>query len=194
MSRLKFFIELSASEDAMFRHWAREHYVPFSLINGTWHWVTQDECVQINRRTLSTTFQLPQSPIEPETGIQNEPPVESESPVKRGPGRPRKIQPASPEKSAQPVDNGPRITDRRGAGRIIGRSVSSIIRMEKHDPDWPKPIAVGSIHKCSYLIADIDAYIDKQKANAAVPDQAPKEAQIRSRKNLIPGYPPKKRR
>ncbi|MHB9836864.1 hypothetical protein Q8F57_018685 [Paraburkholderia terrae] len=46
---MKLFRELTADEEREFRQWAREHYKPFEPINGVWHWVTQAECVQINR-------------------------------------------------------------------------------------------------------------------------------------------------
>jgi hypothetical protein len=43
------FRKLDESEEVSFRAWARENYEPFDKIDGTWHWVTQDECVKMNR-------------------------------------------------------------------------------------------------------------------------------------------------
>jgi hypothetical protein len=45
---VKLFRELTAEEEAEFRKWARDNYVPFSDIRGIWHPVVQDECRKMN--------------------------------------------------------------------------------------------------------------------------------------------------
>lgn len=40
---------LTIHEKLQMRQWARDNYKPFSPIDGTWHPIVQDECVQINR-------------------------------------------------------------------------------------------------------------------------------------------------
>jgi hypothetical protein len=64
--------------------------------------------------------------------------------------------------AAHPVSQ--RATDRKGAARMIGKSESTVKRLEKNDPEWPKPFAVGGY--LSYLIADIEGYL-LHKARAA---------------------------
>lgn len=85
-----------------------------------------------------------------------------ETPVKRGPGRPRKIRPTGPVEplQPQPLSSGvvPLVTDRRGASQIIGKSISSVKRLELNDPEWPKPFAIGG-GQHHYLISDIHAYL-----------------------------------
>ncbi|WP_035515026.1 hypothetical protein [Paraburkholderia nodosa] len=85
-----------------------------------------------------------------------------ETPVRRGPGRPRKIrtEPVALELQRQPQPSGvvPLVTDRRGVARMIGKSISSIKRLERNDPEWPKPFAIGG-HEHNYLIADIEMYL-----------------------------------
>jgi hypothetical protein len=48
---MKFFRDLTKSEEIEFREWAREHYVPNTEIKSFWHPVVQDECVRINRES-----------------------------------------------------------------------------------------------------------------------------------------------
>ena len=48
---MQMFKRLSDSEVQEFIQWARENYVPFSPINGTWHPVIQAECAAINAKT-----------------------------------------------------------------------------------------------------------------------------------------------
>ncbi len=43
------FRELTPNEEVEFRKWARENHAPFEPIQGVWHWVVQDECVQMNK-------------------------------------------------------------------------------------------------------------------------------------------------
>jgi hypothetical protein len=47
-----FFRELSLEEAAQFKKWARENYVPGSLINELWHPVVRSECHAINSRQV----------------------------------------------------------------------------------------------------------------------------------------------
>jgi hypothetical protein len=42
------FKRLSPNEEAAYRQWARDNYLPLSSINGTWHPVVQDECRLMN--------------------------------------------------------------------------------------------------------------------------------------------------
>jgi len=114
---------------------------------------------------------MPLCATPPEDGGQDQP-------VKRGPGRPRKQRPASPEPA--PADTGPRVTDRFGASRMVGKSHSTIKRLEQNDPDWPKPFALGGGHACNYLISDIEAFLLKRSADAQT-------ATPRGLENLRPG-------
>jgi len=93
-----------------------------------------------------------------------------ESPVKRGPGRPRKIRPTETVEplQPQPLSSGlvPLVTDRRGASQIIGKSISSVKRLERNDPEWPKPFAIGGgLHH--YLISDIISYLTAKARGAS---------------------------
>jgi len=38
------------------KKWARDNYVPFSSINGTWHPICQAACVQINH--LASNYKI----------------------------------------------------------------------------------------------------------------------------------------
>jgi len=49
---MNLFRELDAEEEAEFRKWSRENYVPGEPINGVWHPICQDECVKINAEFL----------------------------------------------------------------------------------------------------------------------------------------------
>ncbi|AXE96122.1 hypothetical protein [Paraburkholderia terricola] len=109
-----------------------------------------------------------------------------DQPVKRGPGRPRKQRPASPEST--PADTGPRVTDRFGVSRMVGKSHSTIKRLEQNDPDWPKPFALGCGHACNYLISDIEAFLLKKAAAAQAASVASTQtATPRGPENLRPG-------
>jgi predicted DNA-binding transcriptional regulator AlpA len=89
----------------------------------------------------------------------------SNTPAKRGPGRPRKVREEA-QLTAPPTDPvRPLATNRRGAAQIIGKSVSHVKRLERNDPDWPKPFAIG-VWAENYLIADVEAYL-LRKASAA---------------------------
>lgn len=46
---MQLFRDLSPSEEADFRRWARANYEPLSEISGVWHPVVQDECRRINQ-------------------------------------------------------------------------------------------------------------------------------------------------
>lgn len=85
-----------------------------------------------------------------------------EQPVKRGPGRPRKPQSITPVAAA---DMGLRAISRRGAAQILGISISTIKRLEKSDPDWPLPFALGSTMR-SYLVRDVEAFLLKKVREA----------------------------
>ncbi|MEX3853999.1 hypothetical protein AB3X94_08010 [Paraburkholderia sp. BR10923] len=93
------------------------------------------------------------------------------NPPRRGPGRPRKVRPAEAAPVASPVvapvdPLAPLVTDRRGAGKILGVSVSTIKRLEKSDPDFPRAFAVGA-HRDKRLIEDIRGYALKKARVAA---------------------------
>jgi hypothetical protein len=45
---MKLFKDLTETEEAEFRAWARANYTPYSDISGVWHPVVQDECRKIN--------------------------------------------------------------------------------------------------------------------------------------------------
>ncbi|MDB5788213.1 hypothetical protein [Caballeronia mineralivorans] len=93
-------------------------------------------------------------------------PDATQEPLKRGPGRPRKQRPASPEPA--PVDTEPRVIsiDRRVVKAVTGKSISTIKRLEKSDPDWPTPFAIGGHARNNYLLRDIEAYLLKKAADA----------------------------
>ena len=40
--------QLSPEDESRFRSWARKNYTPFTNITGSWHPVTQLECVLMN--------------------------------------------------------------------------------------------------------------------------------------------------
>jgi len=46
---MKLWKEYSDDEIKDSKKWARTNYKPFSPISGVWHWVIQQECVQINK-------------------------------------------------------------------------------------------------------------------------------------------------
>ena len=48
MKNLKLYRKLDAEEEASFRKWARENYIPLEPICGLWHPVIQEECTRIN--------------------------------------------------------------------------------------------------------------------------------------------------
>ena len=49
---MKIFRDLTTNEIIEFQQWARDNYKPFTSINGMWHPVVQQECVQINRNAI----------------------------------------------------------------------------------------------------------------------------------------------
>lgn len=49
---MKLFKELTQAEEREMRQWARDHYRPFSEIQGVWHPVVQAECVEINKEGI----------------------------------------------------------------------------------------------------------------------------------------------
>jgi hypothetical protein len=46
--------DISPKKIIEFQQWARENYVPGSMINGVWHPIIQRECVQINEDALNS--------------------------------------------------------------------------------------------------------------------------------------------
>lgn len=56
------FRDLSADEEATFRQWARDNYVPLTDIRGIWHPVVQDECRKINEATEWVVTPYPPTP------------------------------------------------------------------------------------------------------------------------------------
>ena len=116
----------------------------------------------------------------------------SDQPVKRGPGRPRKIKSWLPSDPVPPAETRPRVTDRFGAALIVGKSIYFVKGLEKHDEDWPKPFRIGDGFCNNYLIADIDAYLLRKAANAQAAKgvasaRATTPAEKRRLANLIPG-------
>lgn len=55
---MKLFRELDETEAEEFRQWARENYKPFDPINGVWHPIVQEECVEINKIASILTTEL----------------------------------------------------------------------------------------------------------------------------------------
>ena len=52
--------DLTTDEQISFRQWARDNYVPFTPINGTWHPEVQFECAFINKITpLKNLSEIP---------------------------------------------------------------------------------------------------------------------------------------
>ncbi|MEX3639827.1 hypothetical protein [Paraburkholderia sp. BR14320] len=101
---------------------------------------------------------------------------------KRGPGRPRKHPRADEQRAdgqqpeaqkayklpsravpVEPLET--LVTDRHGAGRILGVSWMTVKRIEAADPDFPRPFKVGA-HCDNYLIADIHAWVLKKAREA----------------------------
>jgi hypothetical protein len=101
--------------------------------------------------------------------------VISEQPVRRGPGRPRKQSvnamqtglASATNAKLPPVNGGIVVIVRRGAADLMCRSISAIKRLEKSDPDWPKPFAIGGQARSNYLLRDIEAYLVKKAADAS---------------------------
>ena len=46
---LRIWRDLTPEEEKYFREWARNNYKRFEDINGTWHYIVQEECVKINK-------------------------------------------------------------------------------------------------------------------------------------------------
>jgi len=95
--------------------------------------------------------------------------TESDKPVKRGPGRPRKAascRPLEPAPEPALVDLGFLATDRRGVARITGKSISTIKRLEQSDPDWPVPFAFGGHANNNYFVSEVQQYMLKKQIDA----------------------------
>ncbi|OLL29502.1 hypothetical protein BTH42_22490 [Burkholderia sp. SRS-W-2-2016] len=88
--------------------------------------------------------------------------LESTTP-RRGRGRPRKVRPAAEAPASNPV--APLVTDRRGAAKIINKSESTVKRLEKTDPLWPKPFVVGA-YETNYLISSVHEYVLRKAREA----------------------------
>jgi len=48
---MKHYKDLTTEEQNEYRQWARDNYVPFTPIDGTWHPEVQFECAFINKIT-----------------------------------------------------------------------------------------------------------------------------------------------
>ncbi len=46
---MNFHRELTTKEEIEFRQWARENYIPKTLINPLWHPIVVEECIIINK-------------------------------------------------------------------------------------------------------------------------------------------------
>ncbi|MDR5757869.1 hypothetical protein [Caballeronia sp. LZ035] len=107
---------------------------------------------------------------------------------KRGPGRPRKnpIVPDEPVSvqepaaaSALPVapppedlhapapltDTDIEMVDRKGAAKLLGKSLMTIAWLESNDPDFPAPFTLGK-NNFYFLTNDLRAYVLKKAAQA----------------------------
>lgn len=51
------FKELNTKEEQTFRQWARDNYVPYTLIKDIWHPIVRDECVKINVEAKNNLLQ-----------------------------------------------------------------------------------------------------------------------------------------
>lgn len=89
-------------------------------------------------------------------------------PSERGVGRPRKQRVEAVAPVAFPADPvSPLVTDRRGAAKMLGKSVSTVKRLEQSDPDWPRTFPVGASEH-NYLIEAVRTYImRKARVDAA---------------------------
>lgn len=53
MTKASMFRKLDPEEEAGFRAWARENFVPFSEVSSVWHPVVQEECAKMNIEALN---------------------------------------------------------------------------------------------------------------------------------------------
>jgi predicted DNA-binding transcriptional regulator AlpA len=88
------------------------------------------------------------------------------APVKRGPGRPRKV--AAPDPPRLATDDPNRVIDLHEAAQICGCSERSIKRLEKRDPDFPKPFRIGGRLR-NWLYGDVRAYVLKKAGKGQNP-------------------------
>ncbi|WP_250508617.1 hypothetical protein [Caballeronia sp. GACF4] len=59
--------------------------------------------------------------------------------------------------------------DRRGAAKLLGKSVSVIEWLEKHDPDFPATFSLG--RSLYFLTADLRTYVIRKAAQATAEKQ-----------------------
>ncbi|MDN7177331.1 hypothetical protein M0D69_04740 [Caballeronia sp. SEWSISQ10-4 2] len=100
--------------------------------------------------------------------------TDSDQPVKRGPGRPRKAASCLPPEPAPDDTSDLRAISSREVMSIMGISSSSLQRLnQSDDPDWPRPFSLVGPAKNHYLLADVLAFLRKKAADArAAKDRA----------------------
>jgi predicted DNA-binding transcriptional regulator AlpA len=87
--------------------------------------------------------------------------------VKRGPGRPRKV--AAPDQAkplARPDDDPFRVIGLAEAAQLCSVSTRTIKRIERSDPDFPKPFTLGGRVR-NWLFGDMRAYVLKKAGKTA---------------------------
>ncbi|TCK38005.1 hypothetical protein B0G84_3308 [Paraburkholderia sp. BL8N3] len=110
--------------------------------------------------------------------------------AKRRPGRPRKQDlmqsedddpsieiPSPPPDPTTPFPEGAYV-DRKGAAKLLGRSLSTLAWLEQHDPDFPAPFTLGR-NNFMYFVSDLWAFVIKKRNDAL----AKKQKQIRGGPN-----------
>jgi len=123
--------------------------------------------------------------------------TDSDQPVKRGPGRPRKAASCLPPEPAPDDISNLRAISSREVMSIMGISASSLQRLnQSDDPDWPRPFSLVGPAKNHYLLADVLAFLLKKAADAraskGVSEQPATPAEKRSLENLRPDNKAKK--
>jgi hypothetical protein len=134
--------------------------------------------------------------------------VSIEAASKRGPGRPRKQRPppdeavnareplqgssVPPATSALPTDDmPPRVSapppltdtdiervDRKGAAKLLGKSLMTIVWLETNDPDFPAPFTLGK-NNFYFLTNDLRAYVLKKAALANAQKKAKMQGAVK---------------
>jgi hypothetical protein len=111
----------------------------------------------------------------------------TEAPTKRKPGRPRKqdaVQQEPPPSLPEPpptlpaalpeedmpsprllTDTDIEMVDRKGAAKLLGKSLMTIIWLEANDPDFPAVFALGK-NNFYFLTNDLRAYVIRKAAQA----------------------------
>lgn len=118
--------------------------------------------------------------------------TDSDQPVKRGPGRPRKAASGLPKEPAPDDISNLRAISSREVMSIMGISASSLQRLnQSDDPDWPRPFSLVGPAKNHYLLADVLAFLLTKAADAraakALSQQPATPAGMRRLENLLPG-------